>query len=153
MAHPKPAPLDDLERRIINLLQEDGRMSFVRMAELLGVTDATIRRKYSGLVEAGVIKIKALCDPYKVGFDAPVIIGINIEQKKAENVLDSISQIPEIQFAAMATGPYEILVQAVLRSNSDLRDFLLRLSQREGVIGTHTFLLLDIVKQGWKLDA
>ncbi len=63
--------LDKTEREIIKLLQKDGRMSFVDMAEQIGVTEGTIRRKFYRLLEEGVIKIAAVTDPSRWGSTRP----------------------------------------------------------------------------------
>ena len=148
---PKTKKIDRLERRIIELLQEDGRMPFVKMAQILGINDATIRKKYNALVEDGVVRVSALFNPYAVGFDAPVFIGINIEQGMLDKITEVLTEIQEIQFIAVTTGAYEIMAQAVLASNQDLYAFIRRVSSTEGVKGTYTYLMLDICKQNWSL--
>lgn len=143
--------LDQTELKIISLMQDDARFPFVKMAKLLGVTEGTIRRKVNRLVKEGIIKATAICDPYTIGFDAPAFVGINAVQKKTKNLAKKIAEMPEVQFVALTTGPYEIITQVVAKSNKHLFDIILRLGDLDGIKGTNTFLMLSIYKQSWNL--
>lgn len=127
-------------------------MSFVKMAEILGVAEGTVRRKVSSLIEDGTIRVSALCNPYMVGFDAPAFVGINVERKTVESLARRLATMPEVQFVAITTGPYEIIIQVVSPSNEDLFNFLMDIGKLEGIINTHTFLMLNIYKQTWNLE-
>jgi DNA-binding Lrp family transcriptional regulator len=59
--------------------------------------------------------------------------------------------MPEVQFLAITTGPYEAIAKAAVRSNSELYDFLKKMAALDGVISTHTFLMLDILKNSESL--
>jgi len=143
--------LDETALQVISLMQDDARMSFVKMAETIGVTEGTVRRKVTQLLEDGIIKPTVIVNPYAIQYDAPALIGVQAEQKKSTKLAEEISKMKEVQFVALTTGPYEIMIQVVTRSNKDLTDFLLRLSDIEGIKGTNTFLILRIYKQTWQL--
>jgi len=138
--------LDKTDFEIISLLQEDGRMPFVKMAELLGVSEGTIRRKMSSLIDSGTIAITAVCNPSALGFDAPALVGISADQKKCQEVAKHIAQIPEVQFVVITTGPYEIMIHVLTKSNEDLFNMLLRIAELDGVKATQTFLTLRTYK-------
>jgi len=142
--------LDDTDRKLISHLQEDGRMSFVKLASLMGVTEGTIRRKYKKLVKDGALKITAISNPYATGFDAPAFIGINVERRLLENVAEKLAQMPEVQFVAVTTGTYEIIIQVISCSNKNLYDLIMKIGGLEGIQNTHTFLMLNIYKHSWK---
>jgi len=137
---------DKTDFEIISLLQKDGRMPFVKMAELLGVSEGTIRRKVSSLVDNGTLAITAVCNPGALGYDAPAIVGISADQKKCEEVAKQIAQMPEVQFVVITTGPYEIMIEVHAESNEDLFDMLLRIADLDGVKATQTFLILRTYK-------
>jgi Lrp/AsnC family transcriptional regulator for asnA, asnC and gidA len=138
--------LDKTDLEIISLLKQDGRMSFVRMAELLGVSEGTVRRKASALINNGTIAVTAVVNPPALGFDTPAIVGISADQKKSLKLAKQIAEMPEVQFVVITTGPYEIMIQALTESNEDLFDFLLRVAQLDGIKATQTFLILRIYK-------
>jgi Lrp/AsnC family transcriptional regulator for asnA, asnC and gidA len=145
--------LDDTDRKLISHLQEDGRMSFVKLATLMGVTEGTIRRKYKKLVKEGALKITAISNPYAIGFDAPAFIGINVERRLLENVAEKLSKMPEVQFVAVTTGTYEIIIQVISFSNKNLYDLIMKIGEIEGIQNTHTFLMLNIHKHSWSFTA
>lgn len=142
--------LDKTEKEMIKLLQRDGRISFVDMAKEIGVTEGTVRRKYSRLVEDGILHVAAIADPFKVGFETPAFIGINVENRQIEAVMEQIARLPRVQYVAAATGQYDIIVQAFFESNQEMSHFIIEeLSQIEGVKNSNTSLLLKIHKQSF----
>ena len=143
--------LDKTELQIIYLMQDDARMSFVRMAEIIGVTEGTVRRKVNKLIEDGIIKPTLTVNPYAIEYNAPALIGVRAEQRKSVKLAEKISKMQEVTFVALTTGPYEIMIQIATQTNKDLTDFLLRLSDFEGIKGTNTFLILRIYKQTWHI--
>ena len=142
--------LDKTEREMIKILQRDGRASFVDMAKEIGVTEGTVRRKYSRLVEDGILHVAAIADPFKVGFETPAFIGINVETRNIESVMEQIARLPRVQYVAAATGQYDIIVQAYFASNQELSRFIIEdLCQIEGIKDSNTSLLLKIHKQSF----
>lgn len=143
--------IDDIERKIISLLQQDGRIQFQKMAEIIGTTDMTVRRKFRSLIKDKIIKINANSNPYDIGFSCPVIIGIKAEQEKDEHVVTQLSALPEVQFIAITTGPYEIIIHAAVESNQNLHAFLTTVGSIDGVKSTHSFLMLKIFEKNWNI--
>jgi Lrp/AsnC family transcriptional regulator for asnA, asnC and gidA len=140
--------LDDIERKVIKLLQKDGRMSFVEMANRLGVAEATVRRKYNRLVSENIIKITAISDPHTIGFSFPVIIGVNVDVKRLEQVIKELKDMDEVKYVAVTTGLYDLIIQTYFSSSENLRDFIYhKLTKIEGVKETQTSVLLNVVKQ------
>ena len=86
--------LDPTERRMVELLQEDGRLSIVRLAKALGVTEVTARRKLRRLLTDGIIQIVATVDPFDVGYETPVIIGLKVQRSKLDKVAKELNQRP-----------------------------------------------------------
>ena len=105
--------LDAIERQIISHMQEDGRIPFVKLSEMIGITEGTIRRKYKKMVANGVLKVTAISNPHAIGFDAPAFIGINVDHHHLESVVKKLTKMPEVQFVAVTTGPHEIIAQVI----------------------------------------
>ena len=140
--------LDKTEKMMIRHLQRDGRMSFVEMAKEIGVTEGTIRRKFSRLVEDNIIHIAAIADPFKVGFETPAFIGVRAETRELENVVRQISALPMVRYVAIATGEYDIIIEGYFTSNQELSDFVInQLGSISGIKDSTTSLLLSIAKQ------
>lgn len=142
--------LDRIERQIIILLQQDGRKSFVDLAETIGVAEGTIRRKFSRLLEEGFIKIAAVTDPFRVGLHSPAIIGLKVARSMVEQVAQQLASLEAVRYVALTTGMYDIIIEVICQSNAELSDFILKdLSRVEGILETNSSLLLKIYKQSY----
>src|SRR6187431_906987 len=96
--------LDPVERHMIQLLQQDGRMTVTNLARSLGVTEVTARRKLKRLVGDGIIRIVATVDPFDIGYEAPVIIGLKVERGRVDEVAEQLSALPEVRYIGASAG-------------------------------------------------
>ncbi|MFO8059038.1 MAG: Lrp/AsnC family transcriptional regulator [Bacillota bacterium] len=143
--------MDKTEKKIMKLLQSDGRKSFVDMADDVGVTEGTIRRKFYRLVREGIIRISGVSDPFKIGFKSPAIIALNVEPGKMREVAERISQLEPLYYVGLTTGIFDIIVQGVFPTNEDLARFIMEdLGNIEGIREINTSLLLRIYKQSFE---
>ncbi len=78
-------------------------------------------------------------------------MAIQADQKKALGLAEEISKLPEVQSATSLTGPYEIMIQILVKSNKELSDFLFKLSELDGIKSSQTFLILKTFKQTWNI--
>lgn len=143
--------LDEIERGMIELLQRDGRMSAAELARNLGVSELTARRKLSRLVDDEVIRVVAMVDPFDVGYETPVIIGLKVVRSKIEQVAEALSRHPSVRYVGASTGRIDLIVEVVARTNQDLATFLVEfLAGVDGIIETETHLIVKIFKQAWE---
>jgi Lrp/AsnC family transcriptional regulator for asnA, asnC and gidA len=140
--------MDDLDRLIMETLQEDGRTPFTEIAAKAGVSDTTIRARYRALIAEGVMRTVGIVDPYALGFRAPAIIAISVEPGLTEHVAREIAKIPEVSYLVMTLGSYDLIVEVFCRDLTHLSD-LLKESIREirGVRTTETLM----ISQSYKL--
>jgi Lrp/AsnC family transcriptional regulator for asnA, asnC and gidA len=142
--------LDATERRMVELLQEDGRLTVASLARTLGVTELTARRKLRRLLGDGIIQVVATVDPFDVGYETPVIIGLKVERAKLDAVARRLSDLPQVRYVGASTGRVDLVVEVVVRTNQDLSDFLLNeLGSIDGVLDSETNLIVRIYKQSW----
>ncbi|HYM67907.1 MAG TPA: Lrp/AsnC family transcriptional regulator [Patescibacteria group bacterium] len=142
--------LDRVERMMIALLQKDGRLGIQALARKLGVSDVTARRKLRRLLKDEIVQIVAAVDPFQVGFESPVIIGLKIDRSRIDEIATKLCEHPSIRFVAAATGKVDLLVEVVAVSNHELAEFVLGyLASIEGILDTETSLVLRINKQTW----
>lgn len=143
--------LDLFERRIIDLLQEDGRMSTKELARRAGCSEVTARRKLRRLTGDGIVQIVAGVDPFQIGYESPVIIGLKIDRTRIDEIAATLCEHPAIRYLGAATGSYDLLIEVVAASNHELAEFLLGyLASIPGIHDTDTSLILRIYKQSWK---
>ncbi|HEY1419918.1 MAG TPA: Lrp/AsnC family transcriptional regulator [Candidatus Dormibacteraeota bacterium] len=142
--------LDPIERLMIALLQKDGRLGIHALARKLGVSDVTARRKLRRLLKDEIVQIVAAVDPFQVGFESPVIIGLKIDRSRIDEIAAALCEHPSIRYVAAATGSLDLLIEVVAASNHDLAEFVLGdLAAIPGIVDTETFLVLRIYKQTW----
>ena len=72
--------MDELDRKIIGILQLDGRASNAKIARQLGVSEGTIRRRLKRLIEDEAIQVVALPEPSKLGYNTEAIVGIQVDR-------------------------------------------------------------------------
>jgi Lrp/AsnC family transcriptional regulator, regulator for asnA, asnC and gidA len=143
--------LDLTERRLIALLQQDGRMSTQALAREAGVSEVTARRKLRRLLGDKIVQIVAAVDPFEIGYQSPVIIGLKVDRSRIDEIAATLGEHPSVRYLGAATGMYDLIVEVVAASNHDLSDFLLGyLATIEGIHETQTSLILRIYKQSWK---
>jgi Lrp/AsnC family transcriptional regulator, regulator for asnA, asnC and gidA len=142
--------IDKVERQIILLLQENARRSYVDIAEKIGVTEGTIRRKVKRLVSDGIIKIAAVANPHAVGFNTPAIISIKADSDKVMSVATQLQQLKGVRFVALTTGSFDIIVEGYWANNRELANFLtIELAKVSGIREYSTALILQILKQAY----
>ena len=142
--------LDQVERSMIGLLQKNGRAGVQELARALAVSDVTARRKLRRLLKDGIVQIVAAVDPFQIGFESPVIIGLKIDRSRIDTIAEVLCRHPSIRFVAAATGQVDLIIEVVAASNHELAEFLLGyLASIEGIFDTETSLVLRIYKQTW----
>jgi Lrp/AsnC family transcriptional regulator for asnA, asnC and gidA len=140
--------IDDTDRRIIDLLQIDARQSNAAIARLVGVSEATIRRRIRLMVEDGTVTIRAVPNPSKFGLDTSAMIGIDVEPEKLDAAANTIAACEEVGFLGISTGRYDLIVWVLVQSLEELRRFLeATLAKTPGVRKTETLVLLDVKKR------
>jgi Lrp/AsnC family transcriptional regulator for asnA, asnC and gidA len=148
---PPAEEVTELDKRIIEHLQQDGRRAFTRMAAELGVSEAAIRARTNRLVERGIVQIVGVTDPLRLGFRQMAMIGIRCERASIGAVAETIGSFPEVDYVVITAGSYDILIEVVCEDNGALLGFLdEKLRAIEGVRDTETFVYLRIVKQTYQ---
>jgi len=144
--------MDDLDRLILQTLQEDGRTPFTRIARQAGVSETTVRSRYRSLVEQGVIRTVGVVDPYALGVDAPAIIAVSVEPGMIDQVAKKIVEFPEVSYLVMTLGSCDLVVEVFCRDLPHLTHLITEQVQLiEGVSSTETLVIARTYKlsYGW----
>ncbi len=141
--------MDQLDKKIIDILKTDGRISNAQVARNLGVSEGTIRRRIKRMKSEGIINVYAVPDPEKNGYFSEALIGIQVDPDKIDNVAAEISNHEYTTWVARTTGSYDIFSWVTLKSSEDLGKFLsYDLGNIDGVKKTETFVNLKVLKRG-----
>ena len=89
--------LKDLDVAILSYLKQDGRTAFTFIAQELGVAEGTVRKRVARLIEEGIIEIKAVVDPFKVGMNFVAIIGVDVEGDSPDTVVAQLAAAPQVR--------------------------------------------------------
>jgi Lrp/AsnC family transcriptional regulator, regulator for asnA, asnC and gidA len=137
--------VDELDRRIIEALQANGRESFRRIASSLGVSEATVRARYARLTSEGILQVVAVTNPLGLGFDQ-ALIGVKTSGAP-DKVADEIARWPEADYVVVTAGQFDLVVEVVTADRRELLDLTNRMRALEGVVTTETFFYLEMWKQ------
>jgi len=130
----KEKELDSLDKKLIHLLTEDGRMSVARIAECLDITPPTVRFRVESLIDAGILRIAGLVNAFEAKGLTTAIVGICLERhQQLDEKLEQISDLSQVHWAAVVTGHYDIIVEVVLP---------------DGMLGLYQFLTEDLPRLG-----
>jgi Lrp/AsnC family transcriptional regulator for asnA, asnC and gidA len=141
-----PASLDLTDRRLIERLQDDGRVPFAEIARAIGVDEAEIQARAERLREAGVIDVVAVTDPLRLGYPRQAMLGVVVEGPSAP-VGDLLAEIEEVIYLARTTGGFDLFAEVVGTSDVHLLELVTRIRRLPGVTRIHTFLYQELVKE------
>ncbi len=146
--------LDRIDRRILECLQKDGRISNLELADKIGLSPSPCSRRVKQLEEAGVIaRHVALLDPAKLGLKLTAFIQISMDRHtpdRFENFESRVQQFPEVVECSLITGQTaDYLLKVIVPDMDAYQSFLLgRLTRIEGVTGVHSsFVMQKIVNE------
>jgi len=152
----KPLRMDETDRRILAILQSEGRLANARIAEQVGLSPPTVLERIRKLEEKGVITgYTALVDAPKVGLKAVVFVAITLSLHRAESIEEfrqSILAMPEVLECHHTTGEDDFLLKVVVPDIENYEDFLLhKLTRLEGVGRVKSSFVLSTLKRDVRL--
>jgi Lrp/AsnC family transcriptional regulator for asnA, asnC and gidA len=139
--------IDDVDKAIIEQLQQDGRLPYTKLGAAVGLSEAAVRQRVQRLVESGVVQIVAVTDPLTLGFRREAMIGLKIEGD-LRGVADLIASIPEVSYVVVVSGSFDLLMEVVCEDDEHLLALLNdNVRSIPGVRSTETFTYLRLYKQ------
>jgi Lrp/AsnC family transcriptional regulator, regulator for asnA, asnC and gidA len=138
--------LDDLSKRIIEQLQQDGRRSYAAIGKAVGLSEAAVRQRVQRLIEAGAMQIVAVTDPMSLGFSRQTMVGVRCAGD-LERVADHLAGMEEIDYVVITAGSFDLLIEVVCEDDEQLLEILSRVRAIPSVTATETFVYLKLRKQ------
>lgn len=146
--------IDELDARLIRVIEDNPRIPFAEVARLTGVSETTAKRRIEALFSSGVIIPAILPNLTSLGYRVTAIIGMRTVLKELPAIAEQIRTFPEVTFVALTTGRYDLVIFAVQTSLDDLTRFLLeRLAPVPGILETETLVAPRVLKTlaDWRL--
>ena len=140
--------LDDVDRHILNLLQDDARRSFKEIAEVVQVSEATVFVRVKKLMKNSVIKsYKAIVDPKQVGKGTLAFVMLKANPNVYTKVLPTLVNMDEIYEIFDVTGAYYAILKIRTNSTEELAAIIDKIGMIEGITGTETAVVLRSIKE------
>ena len=139
--------IDDLDREIVRILQEDAQYTNTSLAALVGVSEATVRRRIQKLIDENVFRIRAVADPFKLGYTVIVIIGVWVEKGYLRQAEEFLCSLPVARFVGVTMGSYDIMLEAWFNSTEEMACFLTEtLNATPGISKSDLFQVIRLSK-------
>jgi Lrp/AsnC family transcriptional regulator for asnA, asnC and gidA len=146
----QPTPgsgVDEVGKRLIEELQQDGRRSYAALAKTVGLSEAAVRQRVQRMIDSGLMQVVAVTDPLQVGFRRQAMIGLRVEGD-LNRVADELAKIDEVDYVVITAGSFDILLELVCEDDDHLLRVLSdRIRVLPGVRDTETFVYLKLTKQ------
>ncbi len=148
--HNNKNSIDEIDQRIIEALQQDGRRPFTKIAADLGISEASVRQRVSHLINTQVMQIVAVTNPVKLGFSMASMIGIRVSGDRLLEAAEEIAMFDEVIYLILCTGRFDLLAEVVCRNNDHFLSFLTdKLYKVPGVQLAETYTYLRVCKDTW----
>ncbi|HRC40870.1 Lrp/AsnC family transcriptional regulator [Nostocoides sp.] len=146
-ADPATQRLDEVSKRIIEALQDDGRASYAAIARAVDLSEAAVRQRVQRLLDSGVMQIVAVTDPLQVGFTRQAMIGIRVAGELA-SAAEALAKLPQVAYVVTTAGSFDLLCEIVCEDDEELLEMVgTTIRALPGVVSTETFVYLKLNKQ------
>jgi len=137
--------IDNVDLKIISLLNEDAKTPYTEIAKKVFVSSGTVHVRMKKLEDMGVVKSATLTiDFSKLGYDISAFLGIYLEKSSLyDSVIEKLKGISEVVSAYYTTGNYSIFAKIICRDTNHLRLVLDKIQKVEGIDRTETLIVLE----------
>jgi Lrp/AsnC family transcriptional regulator, leucine-responsive regulatory protein len=149
--------LDEVDRLILNLLQDDGKLTAKHLADKIGLTQTPVYERIRKLERLGVIrKYVALVDPQKVYKELVVFMNLTLREHgegKRERFLEKIAALPEVVEMYHTSGVYDFMAKVRVSDVHEYRDFLVeKMGKIDNVKDIVSHMVLEEIKRSTKIE-
>lgn len=145
--------LDEINQRLIEELERNGRLGYFDLAEKLGVSAATISRRVSFLTRENYIKIMAIPNMSKLGFPVNAFMTVHADRSKVNDICAELYSYPEVHTIMTLIDNYNIIVGAHFPTPEMLYDFILnKIAYVDGVLNIETVIRAELRKTNYVPD-
>lgn len=134
--------LDDLDRKILNMIVGNARIPFLEVARVCNVSGAAIHQRVQKLINMGIIKgSEYVLDHAKVGYETCAYMGLYLkEPEDFPKVVDALKRIPEVVECHYTTGQYDLFIKLFAKNNQHLLEIIHKKLQPLGLARTESLI-------------
>ena len=142
--------LDDTDRAILRILQEDARTPFSELARRIDMSSATVHDRVGRMEDAGVIEgYHAKVNAKEVGYGVSALVGLRVEQGREEDALDRLRDIEAVREIHLTTGEWDVILHVVAEDTDRLRELMFdRIADMDGFSRSQTMIILGTDYEG-----
>lgn len=145
--------LDEVDWKILKILQADGRTALSEIARRLDMGTATIHERVNQLESKGYIReYRAVLDPELLSIDRVAFVRVTTEAGRFSEVAERLVEEPDVQEIHEVTGDADLLLKVRVSEQRELTEFLHRIGKYEGILGTTADVALRTVKEEHALN-
>ncbi len=115
--------LDELSRAVLVHLC-DGRKSFKKIADIVGVSENTVKTRVRRMQESGLLNISAFINPDQLENAYLIYMGVSLRRCNYTDVAQRVSKLKSVTSVAIVTGRYDLMVTVLLKEHDNLLDFI-----------------------------
>ena len=149
--------IDLIDKKISDLLLEDGRMSCARIAARIGgISERAVRYRINRLIKNRIISVRGNVNAVALGMVVCADVFIEVELSRLVDIANLLASYESVSYIAYATGDTDISIQVYARNNSDVFDFVTEvIGQIPGVRKTHISYVPNNLKddQVWPIPS
>ena len=139
--------VDQFDKKLISLLEQDARQTSEKLAEQLSASPSTVRRRLGELIKRGVIRVVAIPEPKQIGVPLVAIVAFQVLHEKATSFLKTLGSRKDVKCLYVTSGRFDAMALMWFSSTEQLYDFMEKeVSKIEGIKATETFVCLHAEK-------
>ncbi|MGI5466205.1 Lrp/AsnC family transcriptional regulator [Streptomyces sp. CA-132043] len=147
-ANAEAITLDDQDRAVLEILAQDGRTSYSELAAATGTAESTVKRRLDALRRAGVLTFTIDIAPATLDFSTEARLWMSVRPSELADVARRMADHPEVSFAAMTTGPSNLVAAVNCRDAEDLCRYLTeRLASLDAIQSIETAPVIRTLKR------
>ena len=136
--------VDEIDEKIIEILKENARTTYVDIGKALGLSEGTVRNRIRSLTDSGVIKRFTVNISLGVGVRALIMISVD-PQKPTLEISDKVLKLPGVEKIYEVTGEYDVVTVVSSSSIEGLNQTIEEIRVIDGIVKTNTVIVLRTV--------
>lgn len=149
--------LDETDKRLLNLLQKNGRLTIKELSEKLHLSSTPVYERQKRLEKDGYIdKYVALLNKEKLGKNLIVFCNVKLqhhERGMGEKFVQAVQQLPDITECYNISGEYDFMLKVLVKDMPQYQDFIMnKLTMIENIGSTHSMFVMGEIKWSTEFD-
>lgn len=138
---------DELDLKIIALLEENGRATYTQLADSLGITDNTVAKRIEALLDSKAITIAAQIELQKMGYRAQGLIAMNVAAEKIDKLSSYLVNNSNVTLISHTLGHFNMVILVTFVTWEDLQRFVsLELSTRDEILNMEVYFIKQAMR-------